>query len=43
MPYSRPLLLVTNGLPEGQSRDFIEFMLSPAGQGIVAEDFIPLL
>jgi phosphate transport system substrate-binding protein len=37
---SRPLLLVTKGLPAGQVKDFISFMLSPEGQAIVSKNFV---
>lgn len=37
---SRPMLLVTNGLPAGDPRKFIEFMLSPEGQAIVEKYFV---
>ena len=39
---SRPLLLVTKGNPKGGHKDFIDFMLSPAGQRIVARNFVPV-
>ncbi len=39
---SRPLLLVTNGLPKGEVREFIDFMLSPEAQQIVASHFVPV-
>jgi phosphate transport system substrate-binding protein len=39
---SRPLLLVTRGLPDPQAKQFIRFMLSPAGQEIVARNFVPV-
>jgi phosphate transport system substrate-binding protein len=42
-PISRPLYLYTNGEPKGESAKFIRFVLSPAGQKIVAkEGFVPL-
>ncbi len=37
---SRPLLLVTNGLPKGAVKEFVDFMLSPEGQAIVAKNFV---
>jgi phosphate transport system substrate-binding protein len=37
---SRPLVLVTLGLPKGAAKDFISFMLSPEGQAIVAKNFV---
>jgi phosphate transport system substrate-binding protein len=39
---SRPLLLVTPARPDPDVRRFIEFMLSPEGQAIVARKFFPL-
>lgn len=40
-PLSRPLFLVTKGKPEGKIKDFIDFMLSPEGQALVARNFVP--
>jgi len=37
---SRPLLLVTPARPDPDARRFVEFMLSPEGQAIVAQKFI---
>lgn len=34
-PMSRPLFVVTNGDPNGDTKDFIDFLLSPRGQGLV--------
>ena len=39
---SRPLLLVTPSRPDPHVRRFIEFMLSPEGQAIVAGKFVSL-
>jgi phosphate transport system substrate-binding protein len=39
---SRPLLLVTPGLPTGPAKEFISFMLSAEGQNIVAKNFVPV-
>ncbi|MEK6745081.1 MAG: phosphate ABC transporter substrate-binding protein [Nitrospirota bacterium] len=39
---SRPLLLVTLGLPKGDVKSFIDFMLSPEGQKIVGINFVPV-
>lgn len=39
---SRPLLLVTMGLPKGDVKKFIDFMLSPDGQKVVATNFVPV-
>jgi phosphate transport system substrate-binding protein len=42
-PISRPLLLYTNGVPQGLIKKFIDFALSKEGQDIVlAIDFVPL-
>ncbi len=40
---SRPLLLVTLGLPKGERKEFIDFMLSPDGQKSVAKKFVSIL
>lgn len=37
---SRPLLLVTNGLPKGLVKQFIDFMLSSDGQKFVSQNFV---
>ncbi|MGQ9779796.1 MAG: phosphate ABC transporter substrate-binding protein [Bacillota bacterium] len=39
---ARPFLFVTNGPPRGLAKAFIDFVLSPAGQAIVAREFIPV-
>ncbi|MEW6109660.1 MAG: phosphate ABC transporter substrate-binding protein [Nitrospirota bacterium] len=39
---SRPLLLVTAGLPKGNVKKFIDFMLSKEGQDIVNKNFVPV-
>ncbi|MDD4856823.1 MAG: phosphate ABC transporter substrate-binding protein [Candidatus Krumholzibacteria bacterium] len=42
-PISRPLLLYTNGQPQGLVKRFIDFALSKEGQEIVlATDFVPV-
>ncbi len=42
-PISRPLLLYTNGLPQGLIKKFVDFALSKEGQDIVlATDFVPI-
>ncbi|HOW44493.1 MAG TPA: phosphate ABC transporter substrate-binding protein [Candidatus Aminicenantes bacterium] len=42
-PISRPLLMVTRGEAQGLAARFLEYVLSPAGQGIVARiDFVPV-
>jgi phosphate transport system substrate-binding protein len=42
-PISRPLLLYTNGEPQGLTKKFIDFCLSKEGQEIVlATDFVPV-
>jgi len=37
-PYSRPLFMYTNGEPQGEVKEFIDFILSKDGQKIVAEE-----
>ena len=39
---SRPLLLVTKGLPTAKVKRFIDFMLGPDGQATVAKNFVPV-
>jgi len=39
---SRPLLLVTKGLPKGEVKEFISFMLTNEGQSYVAKHFVPV-
>lgn len=42
-PISRPLLMYTKGEPQGLVKNFIEYILSPAGQEIVKIlDFVPV-
>jgi phosphate transport system substrate-binding protein len=41
-PVSRPFLYVTKEAPAGLVKEFIDFCLSPEGQEIVAEDYVPL-
>lgn len=42
-PISRPLYIYTNGKPEGAIKDFMDFVLSSEGQGIVRRlDFVPI-
>lgn len=42
-PIARSLLFYTNGEPTAEVKDFIDFVLSPAGQEIVRKmDFVPL-
>jgi phosphate transport system substrate-binding protein len=42
-PYARPNFLYTNGDPEGMALQFMQFILSPAGQEIVARSgFVPI-
>jgi len=42
-PISRPLLVYTNGVPQGLVKKFVDFALSKEGQDIVrATDFVPL-
>src|SRR4030095_8719678 len=37
---SRPLILVIPARPDPDARRFVEFMLSPEGQAIVAREFV---
>jgi phosphate transport system substrate-binding protein len=39
---SRPLLLVSQAHPPGQVKRFIDFVLGPEGQEIVARNFVPV-
>ena len=42
-PIARPLYMYTDGEPKGETANYIKFVLSPAGQKLVAkEGFIPL-
>jgi phosphate transport system substrate-binding protein len=42
-PISRPLLMVSRGQPAGLVADFINYVLSPDGQKVVAKiDFVPV-
>jgi phosphate transport system substrate-binding protein len=42
-PISRPLYMITKGLPTGLAKDYIDFIMSPDGQKIVEEQgFVPL-
>jgi phosphate transport system substrate-binding protein len=42
-PVARPLYMYTNGRPSGQTAKYIDFVLSPAGQALVAKDgYIPV-
>jgi phosphate transport system substrate-binding protein len=42
-PVARPLYMYTNGQPAGEPAKFIKFILSPAGQKLVAKaGFVPL-
>ncbi|MEN6320643.1 MAG: phosphate ABC transporter substrate-binding protein [Syntrophaceae bacterium] len=42
-PIARPLYMYTNGQPTGETANFMKFVLSPAGQKLVAkEGFVPL-
>jgi phosphate transport system substrate-binding protein len=36
-PLSRPLFMYTRGKPSGEAKEFIEYCLSPEGQGIVTQ------
>jgi phosphate transport system substrate-binding protein len=42
-PIARPLIMYTNGTPTGLTKQFLDFVLSPAGQEIVTKlDFVPM-
>ena len=42
-PISRPLLMYTRGIPQGNVKKIIDFILSPEGQAIVKKlDFVPI-
>ena len=42
-PIARPLYMYTNGRPAGETAKFIRFILSPAGQSLVAKaGYVPL-
>ena len=42
-PIARPLYMYTNGRPAGETAKFIQFILSPAGQSLVAKaGYVPL-
>lgn len=39
---ARPFLYLTKGAPSGDAKKFIDFVLSPEGQRIVEQEFIPV-
>ena len=42
-PISRPLFIYTNGEPKGAVKQFLDYILSPAGQALVTKmDFVPI-
>jgi phosphate transport system substrate-binding protein len=41
-PLVRDLCLVTRKDPQGKVKAFVAFMLSPEGQGFVAQSFLPV-
>lgn len=42
-PISRPLFIYTNGEPAGAVKQFLDYILSPAGQSLVSKmDFVPI-
>ena len=43
-PISRPLFIYTNGKPEGDTKLFMDYILSPEGQAVVEKiDFVPIV
>ena len=42
-PISRPLMLYSRGAPDGVSKAFVEYVMSPEGQGVVRRiEFVPV-
>ncbi len=41
-PVVRPLNMMTDGEPTGEVKDFLDFIMSDAGQQVVAEEYIPV-
>ena len=42
-PLSRPLIMITRGATAGLAKDYLDFLLSPAGQKIIADEgFVPI-
>lgn len=41
-PISRPFLFLTKSKPQGLVKTFIDFVLSPQGQALVAKEFVPV-
>ncbi|MBU1921187.1 phosphate ABC transporter substrate-binding protein, partial [bacterium] len=42
-PIARPLFLYTNGQPQGLTKQFVDFCLTPEGQKIVLETgYVPI-
>jgi phosphate transport system substrate-binding protein len=37
-PISRPLIMITQGTPQGLAKSYLDFIISPAGQKIVADE-----
>jgi len=37
-PIARPLFMYTNGKPQGSAKNFIDFIMSPAGQKLVEDE-----
>jgi phosphate transport system substrate-binding protein len=41
-PLKRPLILVTKDVPAGDTKSFLDFMLAPEAQAIIARKFVPV-
>jgi len=42
-PISRPLIMITPGAPAGLAREYLDYILSPAGQKIITDEgFVPI-
>ena len=41
-PYVRSLVIVSKGTPSGLTAKYVNYLLSPMGQQIVSQDYLPL-